>query len=220
MSRHADAWWDSKLQAASQARHLFAFEPIPTGYVPEGQTRSDSSSTLEGNSAIQSMQRAIEDAERQGYVSEKVLDAVAAGAVPLFHGAAATASTMLPASVQELGAVWWDPKQEGTGRRGDMPGSGVSWNAEGALGAMIGSIRAGPSALRMPADFAPAGPVSSAPSVEPDESDPEPLHGRWNGSAAGLFLSRFAGWRLGHLGPNGSTWLAEPDNPQRRGKAA
>jgi len=100
--------------------------------------------------------------ESEGYVSEKALDAVAGGAVPLFHGAETYLNDMLPAPVSILGEVWLREKANPGRfmtrvlRQDPRPGSGIA--SGGGRG-------------RHPLDL---------------------------GGTAG-FVTRYAGWRLGHL---------------------
>ena len=180
-----------------QSRYLFAFEAMPAGY----------GSWNASGGRLQSMHRmreAVWEAERSGYVSEKVLDAVAAGAVPIFHGAPDAASSMLPAGVHELGEVWWQGGETGhvDGARGS-DGEGYSgegdrghpWSGEGRLKNLTARIAsAGP--LEQEQGLKQAGIVSGQ--VSSGRVDPAGTAG-WNASSAGLFLSRYAGWRLGHM---------------------
>ena len=48
----------------------------------------------------------VREAEETGYVSEKALDSVTSGSVPLFHGATEALGRMLPAAAGDLGEVW------------------------------------------------------------------------------------------------------------------
>lgn len=85
-------WRHTKLSAARLSRHLFAFENTGVSFDPA------------------QVAKAVDRIDEEGYVSEKAMDAIGAGAVPIFHGAEEYLNDMLPVPVQVAGEVWQHAK--------------------------------------------------------------------------------------------------------------